>query len=110
MTPSFSGSYIATWTREGGWGTLVGSGDVANANLSSGGVIMGSGIYPASNPAYIWPGTWNGVTDSWTPIPADAGYAPCGSSRLSRCRAGRRSRKLTRLPRASRNHLATSSE
>jgi hypothetical protein len=82
-TPSFSGSYITLWTREAGWQTLVGSATVANVTLSSGGTLMSNGIYPGSNPAYLWPGLWLGATDMWSPLPAQAGYAPCGSSRIT---------------------------
>jgi hypothetical protein len=83
VSPSFQAGYIATWTREGGWGELVGSANAGTADISPGGVIMASGIYPGSNPPYLWPGTWTGVTDVWDPISADSGYAPCGSSRMS---------------------------
>lgn len=81
VSPSSAGAYTVLWTREGGWGELVGNG--GPGDMSSGGVIMGNGIYPGSNPLYLWPGTWNGVVDDFTPIPADANYAPCGTSRLS---------------------------
>jgi len=82
VSPSFSGGYAAFWTRDGGWGDLIGS--ASNFVLSdSGATVMANGIYPGSNPAYLWPGTWTGTTDVWSPIPADPGYAPCGSSRLS---------------------------
>ncbi|HEX6853250.1 MAG TPA: hypothetical protein VF139_17775 [Candidatus Polarisedimenticolaceae bacterium] len=81
VSPNASGAYTTLWTREDGWGALVGNG--GPGDMSSGGVIMGNGIYPGSNPLYLWPGTWNGVVDQWTPIPPDAGYAPCGSSRMT---------------------------
>ena len=82
-SPSFSGSYITLWTREAGWQTLVGSGTPSSAPLTNAGTLMSNGIYPGSNPAYLWPGLWLGATDMWSPLPAQAGYAPCGSSRMS---------------------------
>ena len=82
-SPSFSGSYITLWTREAGWQTLVGSGTPSSAPLTNAGTLMSNGIYPGSNPAYLWPGLWLGATDMWSPLPAQAGYAPCGSSRIS---------------------------
>ncbi|HEX5041267.1 MAG TPA: hypothetical protein VFV75_00065 [Candidatus Polarisedimenticolaceae bacterium] len=82
VSPAQSGAYAAFWTRENGWGDLIGN---ANSYIvsPSGNTVMGNGIYPGSNPAYLWPGTWTGTVDSFSPIPSDPGYAACGSSRLS---------------------------
>jgi uncharacterized membrane protein len=82
-SPSFSGSYITLWTRETGWQTLVGSGTPSSAPLTDAGTLMSNGIYPGSNPAYLWPGLWLGATDMWSPLPSQPGYAPCGTSRMS---------------------------
>ncbi len=82
VSPTPYGTYMAKWTRENGWGDLVGniSGTI---RIAADGTVMGNGIYPGSNPAYAWAGTWTGVTDVWDPLPAQPGYAPCGSSRLA---------------------------
>jgi uncharacterized membrane protein len=82
VSPSSSGQYATFWTREAGWGDLIGN--ASNFVLSdSGATVMANGIFPGSNPLYLWPGTWTGAIDSFDPIPSDPGYAPCGGSRLS---------------------------
>lgn len=81
-SPASNGGYITKWTREGGWGELIGS--ISGwSRISADGTVMSSGIYPGSSPAYAWPGTWTGVVDVWTPITPDPGYLACGSSRMS---------------------------
>jgi len=80
--PSWYGLYCFTWTREGGWGMEIGQSS-GYCRISSKGTIMGGGLYPESDPAYLWPGTWAGEPNLWDPIPADPDYAPCGSSRMS---------------------------
>jgi hypothetical protein len=80
--PSFGGNYCIEWTREGGWGTQIGASSSA-CRISSEGTIMAGGLYPDSDPGYAWPGTWTGVENVWDPIPENAGYAPCGNSRMS---------------------------
>ncbi len=81
-SPSFRSSYAVLWTREGGWGTQIGN-VAPPIRISEDGTVMSSGIYPDSNPAYLWPGTWLGSTDMFSAIPSQPGYAPCGSSRMS---------------------------
>jgi uncharacterized membrane protein len=76
-SPTFFGNYCVHWTQENGWGALVGE-SVGECQVSANGTIMGTGIYPGSDPAYGWPGTWAGVADLWDPIPADSSYEPCG--------------------------------
>jgi uncharacterized membrane protein len=59
-------------------------GSAGSYNISpSGNTVTANGIFPGSNPPYLWPGTWTGAVDTWDAIEADPGYAPCGSSRLS---------------------------
>lgn len=79
-SPSQFGTYATFWTRAGGWGDLIGN--ASGFYISdSGATVMGNGLYPGAN--YAWPGTWTGTVDVWNPLPADPGYAPCGSSRLN---------------------------
>lgn len=82
VSPSFRFGYATFWTREGGWGEQIGSVSPP-VRLSAEGTLMSSGVYPGSNPAYAWPGTWAGALDQWSPIPPDPDYVPCGSSRMS---------------------------
>jgi uncharacterized membrane protein len=82
VSPASNGAYAVYWTPEGGWGDLIGN--ASTYQLSpSGNTVMANGIFPGSNPPYLWPGTWNGTVDDFSALPADAGYAPCGGSRLS---------------------------
>ncbi|MCU0229922.1 MAG: hypothetical protein MUC67_00950 [Acidobacteria bacterium] len=81
-SPDYRSGFGVLWTREGGWGDLIGS-FAPPVRLSAEGTVMSSGIYPGSNPAYAWPGTWLGTQDVWEPITPDPDYAPCGSSRMS---------------------------
>jgi len=83
VSPSFAGTYMTLWTREGGWGDQIGSVSGIARLSASGNTVVGNGIYPGSSPAYAWPGTWTGVVDVWDPIPENPGYAPCGTSRMS---------------------------
>jgi len=78
-SPNYFGNYCFEWTREGGWGTEVGEATSA-CRISANGTIMASGLYPGSDPAYAWPGTWAGAANVWNPIPPDADYEPCGGS------------------------------
>ncbi len=81
-TPSFSASYGILWTRKGGWGPQIGS-IQPPIRISGDGTVMTNGIYPGSDPAYIWAGTWLDAPDMFSPLPPQPGYAPCDSSRLS---------------------------
>jgi hypothetical protein len=82
VSPASAGTYAVYWTPEGGWGDLIGN--ASSYQLSpSGNTVMANGIFPGSNPAFLWPGTWSGTVDSWSPLPSDPGYSPCGSSRFS---------------------------
>jgi hypothetical protein len=76
-TPTWYGNYCFQWTREGGWGTEVGEA-TSPCRMSANGTIMASGLYPGSDPAYAWPGTWLGEPNLWNPIPPPADYEPCG--------------------------------
>jgi len=78
-TPTYFGNYCFEWTREGGWGREIGEA-LSVCRISADGTIMASGLYPGSDPAYAWPGTWAGAPNLWDPIPAPADYAPCGST------------------------------
>jgi hypothetical protein len=82
VNPAFSGNYCIEWTREGGWGTQVGTSQSV-CRISEEGTIMANGIYPGSNPAYTSPATWTGVENVWDPIPTQAGFAPCGNPPMS---------------------------
>ena len=73
-SPDYRNGYAVLWTKEGGWGTQIGS-MAPYIRLSEDGTIMSNGIYPGSNPAYAWPGTWLGTTDSWEPITPDPEHA-----------------------------------
>jgi hypothetical protein len=77
-TPTYFGNYCFKWTREGGWGTEIGEATSA-CQMSANGTIMATGLYPGSDPAYAWPGTWAGAPNVWNPIAAPADYEPCGS-------------------------------
>lgn len=81
-SPSFRSTYGFLWTREEGWGAEIGN-LTPPVRLSEEGTIMTSGIYPGSDPLYVWPGTWLGSVDAFSPIAPDPPYAPCGSSRMS---------------------------
>lgn len=83
VAPNPAATFLVKWTREGGWGEQVGSGNPGTSAMSAGGVIMSDGIFPGSNPAFLWPGTWNGVLNSWTAVPQNPTYSPCGGSRMS---------------------------
>ena len=76
-TPTFFGNYCFQWTREGGWGTEIGEATSA-CQMSANGTIMASGLYPGSDPAYAWPGTWQGQPNLWSPIPAHSDFEWCG--------------------------------
>ncbi len=78
-TPTWFGNYCFEWTRDGGWGTEIGEA-TSSCRISANGTIMASGLYPGSDPAYAWPGTWAGAPNVWDPIPADAQYESCGPS------------------------------
>ena len=80
VSPSFRGTYATFWTREGGWGELIGAASGYRIS-STGDTVMGNGLYPGET--YLWPGTWAGTVDVWDPISANDGYAPCGSSLMS---------------------------
>jgi hypothetical protein len=78
--PGAYGNYCVQWTREGGWGTHVGSaGSVCN--ITDDGIIGANGAM--IDWGYYWPGYWLGEVDSWDPVPEPAGYEACGGSRLS---------------------------
>lgn len=81
-SPSYFGNYCFMWTYEDGWSTEIGDSS-SFCRMSYDGTIMASGLYPGSDPGYAWPGTWLGEPNLWDPIPANAGYEPCGSSRMS---------------------------
>ena len=82
VTPTYYGNYCFLWTREAGWGTEIGQSNSV-CRISADGTIMGTGLYPGSDPGYGWPGTWAGEPNLWNPIAPNADYAPCGSSRMS---------------------------
>jgi len=81
-TPSAYGNYCVQWTKDGGWGTHVGSaGSVCF--LTNDGTVGANGAM--IDLGYYWPGYWLGEVDSWDPIPEPSvgNYEPCGNSRLS---------------------------
>ena len=81
-SPTWFGNYCFTWTRENGWGTEVGQSD-NYCRISAEGTIMGTGLVPGSDPAYLSAGTWAGAPNLWNPIPFPADYAPCGQDGIS---------------------------
>ena len=78
VSPNYFGNYCMIWTRENGWGTWIGE-STNYCRISADGTIMGTGLYPGSDPAYASAGTWAGAADVWNPIPFPADYAPCDS-------------------------------
>ena len=81
-SPSYFGNYCFEWTREQGWGTEVGQ-SYSVCQISKKGTIMGEGLVPGSDPAYLSAGTWAGAPNVWNPIPFPNDYAPCGLEGIS---------------------------